>query len=413
MKLKYGPYSPSRLDTGICPFAFNNLYINPDPNFVKQENLPQARGSVVHEIFEEITKSFIQRKNFTKEDIRKLVQNAIIKHPAAYQETDEIIKMVELYLQKPPKDLVTDAGIEMKLAVKFTGDFYEDDKTFQDRKVSRPVFTECDYNDPEAFARGRADIMMISDDTTYAVIYDHKTQQNITTADTFQMGFYAWVISKIYPYLDEIHTVLHFARFGMYSERYVWTREELWAIEDQILTRIGVLENNLDWSTAIVHDKCQYCPFIANVTCPVVRNTLNIDENGMSRVDFRSVKTITSQTEAVKVASEIVTLEQYVSGLKTKLKEWVLFSGPVALMGLIFQQKVEEKLDIKKLNANPELLEQFENICIEHGISPSMYKEISDARLKNAWMSEDQVFLQKLSGLIPRKITKRFDSFKA
>src|SRR5688572_25405175 len=108
--------------------------------------------------------------------------------------------MVNKYLKRPPAKLVKDATTEMRLAVK-----YEDG-----------AFVECDYDDPEAFARGRADIMFISDDMSTAVVYDHKTQYNKEEADTFQMGFYAWVIAKQNPFLKEIHTVMHFVRFGDY-----------------------------------------------------------------------------------------------------------------------------------------------------------------------------------------------------
>ena len=103
--------------------------------------------------------------------------------------------MCHRYINRPPAILTTDAETELRFAVKFELDdagnvvTYEDpritrhykipgkfdvegNQVWEERPVIRPKIVPCDYNDPDALARGRADIMMISDDTTYAMVYD-------------------------------------------------------------------------------------------------------------------------------------------------------------------------------------------------------------------------------------------------
>jgi RecB family exonuclease len=59
MNLKYGPYSPSRLEVGNCRYSFRRQYIDENRSNIKTESLPQARGSVVHEMFEHITRELV------------------------------------------------------------------------------------------------------------------------------------------------------------------------------------------------------------------------------------------------------------------------------------------------------------------------------------------------------------------
>lgn len=410
--LKYGPYSPSRLDTGICGYAFYHQYVSPDKKNYP-ESLPQARGSVVHEVYETITREMIANPNriFNPNEVRQWVIDAINRHPTAYAETSEILDMMRKYIDRPPKTLTTDASIELKLAVKLSpGEFVTDTTTFPGREVQRPVFTECNYDDPDAFARGRADIMMISDDTTKAIIYDHKTQPNIEEANTFQMGFYAWVISKLYPFLDEIHTVLHFARFGSYSDPHVWTKQDLFAIEDEILTRIGILETTQNW-TAQPNSKCQYCGL--RFSCPVYQEVVQLDENGNYKIKFEKLDILGDTARASWVAGFINVLDQVYDKGKKNLKAHVEMSGPIAIPGKIYQIKSDEKINVDKLNTSEVLTKQFNDILTKHGVNPDNYRAVTNDRLKMIWMLENQQLLKELSDMLPRKTTTRFDGYKA
>lgn len=394
-KLKYGPYSPSRLDTAVCGYAFKRQYIDEDGRVRRTEGLPQARGSAVHEVFEKITEKMCKDRDhvFSQGEVRDWVTDAVGRHPAAYQEAPAIVEMARMYVNKPPKLLVPDAEIELRMAVKFDG----------------TNFIECGYEDPEALARGRADIFMISDDTTTALIYDHKTQPNVEEADTFQLGFYAWVISKTHPYLNEIRTILHFARYAYYSEPYVWTKEDLAKIEDEVMTRISIIENRTSWE-ATPNKNCQYCPLIAE--CPAMKEVLELLPDGGYRVQNQGVQILGDTQRAVKVAGIVNVLEELLKVAKKNLKDHVEAFGPIAIPGKIFEFKASEpKVDWDVVNKS--LRSQVYEIFEKYGIDPKPQMGFSQTFSKSVWMLENEALLQELAALLPKTIDTTFRGSKA
>lgn len=418
MDLKYGPYSPSRLDTGLCGYSFFKQYIDPNRDKKRKENLPQARGSAVHEVFEYITEKMIKNPScsFSHDEIRDVTNKAINRHPAAYEEIDSINSMARDYIRRPPKVLTKDAEIELKLAIKWKkdadGNFmtYEDQSVIIDGKPAvRPVFEECDYDDKEAFARGRADILLISDDTTKAIIYDHKTQPNMEEADTFQMGFYAWVISRYYPFLTEISTILHFARYGVYSAPIEWTPEQLWQIETQVLDRVHNIESRDQWD-AVPNNKCQYCPFIAS--CPAMQEFVTIDEaTGNYRVNVAGFKILHDVNKAVKVAGLINVMEEAVKIAKDELRTYIKNSGaPIAIPGKVYEYRGSEGIDWTKVNGK--LREKAYAIFEKHGIDPKLFMGFSQTFSKGVWMTENEQLVKELAELFPRKLETEFKGWK-
>lgn len=393
--LKYGPYSPSRLDTATCGYAFKRQYIDKDPAGKRVEGLPQARGSAVHEVFEKITEKMCRSVNssFSAGEIRDWVTEAVGRHPAAYQEAPAIVEMARMYINRPPKLLEPDAEIELRMAVKFDG----------------TDFTECGYDDPDALARGRADIFMISADTTSALVYDHKTQPNIEEADTFQLGFYAWVISKTHPYLNEISTVLHFARYAYYSEPYVWTRDDLAKIEDEILTRVSIIENRTTWE-ATPNKNCQYCPFIAE--CPALKDAIEIMPDGNYRVSAQGVQIFGDTQRAVKVAGLVNILEELLKSAKSNLKDHVESYGPIAIPGKVFSFKASEpKVDWDRVNKNLRI--PVYGIFEKYGVDPKSQMGFSQTFSKNVWLLEIDALVKELSELLPKTVETRFGGHKA
>jgi hypothetical protein len=357
--------------------------------------------------------------------VRAWVTEAVNRHPAAYQEVAELLDMAQRYIRKPPPLMTAEAGIELKIAIKLVG-FSPDQK---------PLFDECDYDDPGAFARGRADILGTSDPArspVVATVYDHKTQPNVEDADTFQMGFYAWVISKTHPYLDEIRTVLHFARYGKYSRPYVWRKDgrvyegedpreigDLRAIEDQIMARVAIIESRQVWE-AVPHKNCQYCPFIAE--CPALAEYIEVSEGGDYRVKSRNLKILGSTDKAVKIAGLINVLEEMVKEAKKNLKDHVKEFGPIAIPGKIYQFAAsEEKIDWDIVNKK--LRPQVYQICEKYGLDPRALMGFSQTFSKHILtldLGEDaaggdktEAFLKELAPILPRTIDTEFRGVKA
>jgi len=392
MKLKYGPYSPSRLEAGNCGHLFYHQYVNPDKTRPKIENVPQARGSAIHEVFEKMTMQMrTGNVMFSEAQIRDWVIEAVQRHPAAYQELEAIVHMAKLYAAKPPKVLTTDAEVELRLAVKMV-----------DGK-----FVECEYDDPEAIVRGRADILMISDDVTTALVYDHKSQPNMEEADTFQMGIYAWVIWKKYPFLERIHTVLHFARYGVYSEVFEWSIEDLQKIEDILLTKIQLLETRQTWE-ATPNEKCQYCPLITQ--CPVMQEFIEMDELGRIRVKMDNTKILGDTSKAVKMAGLLNVLEQSVKAIKKELRSHVKMYGDIAIPGKIFGFRVKEAIDWEKVNA---MRDQVYPVFEKHQVDPRLFMGFSQTFSSGVWMTENEKLVKELSELFPRKSEHEFSGYKS
>lgn len=394
MKLKYGPYSPSRLDTATCGYAFHKQYIDPNRPERKYESLPQARGSAVHEVLARITQELLKGNSvFTDDKIREWVAEAIALHPAAAEETKEILQMARLYLLNPPDPLAPDAEVEQSLAVRW----------------ENGEFVECDYSDPTAFARGRADIKMISEDLTHAIIFDHKTQPNMEDADTFQLGFYAWVIFKTHPFLQEIKTVLHFARYGKYSQPYIWKREELAEIEDELLTRIMINEARTDWS-ATPNKHCQYCPFIAE--CPAMEQYLERDDEGRLKPKKTSIKILGDTNKAVEIAGALNVLENLMSEMKKELRSHVEFSkSPIAIPGVRYGFVVKENV-IDWDYANRHQREEMYRIFEKYKVDPRHFMGFSQTFSSKIWQAEKPRLAEELNAVLKRETKTEFRARK-
>lgn len=417
MKLKYGPYSPSRLETATCPFQFNQQYIKKRPE-AKVERLPQGRGSVVHEVYEQITKKYMGNKDtlFNPMEVRKWTAEAVNRHPIAYEELEGIQEMVGKYIDRLPTNVTENSEVERKLAVKMKLDdngnvvMYSDE--INGRAVLRPEFEECDYDDPQAYMRGRADILTISDDLTTLFVYDHKTQPNVEEADTFQMGIYAWVISKCYPFIQEFQTILHFARYGKYSDPYVWTKEDLYRIEEQLLTRVEIIESRSNWEQAVPYKNCQYCGFM--LECPELRNYIEIDQQtGEFQLLYNNFDIMHDTNRAVRFAGVMTVFEEAVKVIKRNLKAHVQDYGPIAIAGKVFCFAGKEEIHWDKVNSKPEVKTQIFEIFKKHKEDPTKWMGFSQTFTKSVWMLDNDALMNELSAALPRKIAVKFTGEKS
>lgn len=408
MKLKYGPYSPSRLETATCGYAFKRQYIDREPGLRHLESLPQARGSAVHEVLEKMTQrmcgagvpsveGLLGEATFAEHELKAWVTEAVIRHPAAYSDVAEIMEMVRLYSQKRPPLLVADAKTELRFAVKLVGGEFE----------------ECGYDDPEAWYRGRADIMFLSDDTTEALVYDHKTQPNIEEADTPQMGFYAWVIKKTHPFLSKVKTQLHFVRYGKYSDPVEWDDAALARVEDDITTKVAIIESRTTWDPT-PHKGCQYCPFVAE--CPAMADLIEVDKaSGNYRVKHNNLKILGETTKAVKLAGYVNVMEEILDRARKELKEFVKFAqAPIAIPGKIFEFRAsEEKVDWDKVNKSGEIREKAYKIFEKYGLDPKMFMGFSQTISKGVWLCDSETLLKELAALFPRHRETTFRGYKS
>jgi len=400
MKLKYGPYSPSRLERGICHYALHKFY-GGEERYKEPEGLAQARGSAAHEVFEEITGRLIKDPDyiFKKEELRGFVTEAVRRHPPAYDEIPLLMEMAMGYVNKPSPILTSTAELELRIAVKVD----------PSSEKGKPKFIECSYSDENALARGRADIFMVSEDTTEAIIIDHKTQPNIEEADTFQMGFYAWVISKTHPFLERISTILHFSRFNYYSKPFVWDREALSRIEDEIITRVSIIEGRTDTSEATPNKLCQYCPFLSE--CPVMGEFVEEDQDGRIHVKKDGLKVMGDTQKAVKIAGLIEVLDNVKKVATKELKAHVKTTGPIAIPGVMYEFRPKSGIDWTEVNKShrKEVYAIFE----KHKLDPRAFMSFNQTISKSIWTIGNEAIVKELSDVLPRQTKTEFRGYKS
>lgn len=324
MKVKYGPYSPSRIDTGACPKRFYHEYIAKDIG--DTSNAASRRGNVIHETFEEITKGWLEEKPLSWKEVEEIIQKKIAEYKVIEEDAIETsFRAADAYMNNAPANLEHITGTEEHLAL-----------TWKDGE-----WVECDWNDPECVVRGKIDLLQI--DGTRATIIDHKTQFNYELADTFQMKFYAWMVQKFYPFVTEINTVLHLARpeLNFYTSPVRWELNDLSMIESLIMGRIRGIES-LEEFPAIPSDHCKYCSL--KLDCPV------LDEAKKKSIRLNKIKKgpILSASEAQDVAGMVLVMEEALKVLKKNLQTFNKEIGPVVVNGREFGYKASRGWKVKK-----------------------------------------------------------------
>ena len=401
-KLQYGPYSPSRLETGICGHAFHKTYVEKDRRRRQSEDgLAAARGSVVHEVFEEMNAQLLQGKYaFMPKDISSWIAKYTNKYPEAYKDISTIRQCVELYANNPPQNLPEDAEIEMAIALD------------ADMK-------ECGYDDPNAMIRGRADLLWFDDDLDVHIL-DYKTQPNMDLdgADTFQMGVYALVMARKYN-LKQAYTSIYFARYGKYSREYLWTEEELNSIERQLIDRINSIENRTEW-VAVSHNGCQYCPF--RTECPLYEGVFEVEEFGVAEEGTGMYKVNVIDPDifnvhgdlyrAQSLASVMMQLEELLSLGKGNVRDFVKTYGqPVASGNQAYMYKPKEDFDWTYINKNTKAA--VFDIMAKHGVDGRKYAGFSKKFMNAVFLLENkEEMFEELREHLPRKVTTTFSKYK-
>lgn len=404
--MKYAPYSSSRLDTAICGYQFFHTYVEPRLDKKKVRSLPQDRGSAVHEILEYMSKKYkenIEHPFFTvvegnrfdrpkpTEEMQKVIQRAVNMYPASYQQIDVLEHCAMTWARRRLDTIDSETGVELMLAVKREGD----------------DFVQCDFEDPEAILRGKIDLMFFNEDATGATIIDHKTQMNIEDADTFQMGVYAWLTSKCYPWLTEIESSLYFAQFGKYSEPVSWDKEDLDRMGDEIMARIEIVEAKNNWD-ACPHHNCQYCDFVAE--CPALKDLVEYDkETGAVMIRNDNTDILGDTNKAVYLGQMIKVMETYTKAAKKSLREHTKEFGPISIPGTLYEHRSKEDIDWKKAN---KIKEKLWKIMEDHNVDPLNFVGFSSELSKHIAFVDDDKLRKEFFDAIPRKMTTTFKGYK-
>jgi hypothetical protein len=389
MQLKYGPYSPSRIDVATCPYSFYRSYV--EKNIDTEKDVPANRGSVVHEIFEMITKGWIEDRPLKWDDVRKILPKLMAK----YQMTDhdaqqEIAKDAQCYLENPPSEIEDIVGTEEGLALKMV-----------ECEDGIEKFEECDWEDQNCFARGKIDILKIKDET--ATIIDHKTQQYIpTNLGTFQMGVYAWLVTQFYPFVREVKTVLHFCDYkrNFYSKPYTWTLKDLEGIKNEFMLSVETIENITNFETTTSGGHCVYCA--VKRECPRILDLIKKNSSNKKTP-------ILNAQDAVNRASTLYTLDVNKSVYQSELKDFIGEIGPVDIGGIEYSYKKSDSWDVPYENKK-----ELFNILNSLGVDVWKYLNFDMKNLeKNIWKVVKKNDLEQIKTLLEPVYKTRFGARKA
>lgn len=387
MKVKYGPYSPSRLDTAVCPLRFTREYITKD---APKSHSPEARrGNVVHEVFEEITGGWINNKPLEWKEVEKLLSEKVAKFKVSREEDIKLaITSCRAYMDNPPKGIEHIMGTEEMLAVKWSEELND--------------FEECEWDDPDCIFRGKIDILMIEGNTATAI--DHKTQPKKEDSDTFQLGFYAWMIKKFYPFVTEVKTILHFCRaeLNCYSWPTTWTMDDLEIVESEMKIRVAAIEG-IDPNDAymVPNYYCNYCSI--NMECP------KIDELNSTRTKYGSVKNspLVDAQEAKNLAEILTVVDEGRKVINSKIQAFTKDIGSI-----IVHNKEYGYTPSKSWEVAPGKERALWQFLEESGLDPMNFVKFDTKLLSKCFYSKPPSFIEKIKSFLYEKVTTRFGSRK-
>jgi len=380
---KYGPYSPSRMETAACPARFHAEYIA--ETRAKGSSTESKRGNVVHEVFEEITKGYMRQAPLTWQQVEEKLSEKIQKYALTDMgEIDFSIRACRAYMENAPQDLESVIGTEEHIAIRM-GD---------SGKWVEGEWDNCDF-------RGKIDILKIRGNT--ATFIDHKTQPFVETADTFQMGFYAWLISVLYPQIEVVESILHFAspEINYYSKPFSWNKEMLANIESQSRIMAMSIEKLKDYP-AVPNYQCKYCPIL--LTCQVAEDFYN------RRTSFGKLKNapVRSGQEAVELAETINVLDEGRHILNGRLQKFAKEIGPVLIQGKEYGYETFESVEPKSEASKWIILDVIKST----GLDPMKYFKLDATVLKTIWRHLTNEDIQKIKDQLTTVKNSRFGGRK-
>ena len=425
VRLKYGPYSASRLIVARCPSRFQSKYVLRDS--IVSDTLASARGSAIHEVLQRISEAHVQKTVITPQLLDRWVEEAVGKFPASYEQIKLIKESAAAYAGNPSPYLNETTRCEITLAVSlYEEETFIDDvaPSFQYVKVpvadDMPVYTtEHRYG---IFFTAKYDQISIDHHNRIITVVDHKStpSANHNSDHTFQMGCYAWMAAIHYPGYH-VRTVIHYAqpRLNFYAPPVYWSDEDLAEVEEEIRLRVMAIENFSDYP-ALPGSHCDYCHMVQ--LCPENRRIQEQNARGEISLNVSSVDDIVRIAKQLKVTGSLYDL------LNRKLKESIENLCPdsgVAIEGLWYGFKPsDEKVDWvatdRKIRESaprhPEVQGMddvgLDAILKKHGVDPNAFKEWRGEKLKALFKLNKPELIDELRAFIVKDRDTRFGGHK-
>jgi len=235
----------------------------------------------------------------------------------------------------------------------------------EERMAIDLLYHEVDWS--EADFRGIVDVIDIKG--AHCTITDYKSQPHIlsqTDLDAhYQLTFYAWLVSKFYPFVKTFEVRIWYLRYGFYAKT-PRTKEQLKGFEDGLLLKVDKVMSIKDWNP-IPGAYCKWCDHAGR--CPVGKP----DENGC----FSPLpQAIINEEQAKHYGSELRVIERRRGDLSKALKEYIKgHEEPVKISDSFafgYRQKTSVFYPPAKVLA----------VMKEHGVDAAGYVTFSTATMK-------------------------------
>lgn len=275
-----------------CPLSYRLTYIDKSG---RNENDPLMLGSALHDFYEVYVNSLIGKNEFNWKEI---ALTSWAKEPREQYLFDDYIVACEDFTKNfDIKDIAigSETICEFKIALK------ED-------------FSSCEWNDPDC--RFRAIIDRIDILGSKAVIVDWKTGFS-GKADPFQIYCYAFVISKLYPEIENFEVILYYTRSG-WKEKYQFNKDKISGIEFQLQAVMSAIDNDKKFK-AKPGSRCGSC---------LVAHSCDKKPS--------KIKVLLKDKDAHKIAEDVLSMEAQLDAKKDLLKAWVGENGEVKVNGETF-----------------------------------------------------------------------------
>jgi len=273
--------SPSKLMVARCGRALDLLNKNTPSDTPEFENT--LLGSEVHDIFHEI--------NCYDGVIDDMVLDLIINRCSSHN--FEMQRRYALkYLDNFPYHMVTLSEFACGL----------------DENLQEAPFETALY-------RGRIDALIMESEHRM-IIVDHKSAWQIYKPDTDQLRFYAWMLSRIFPHIEEFVMSIYFLRYGQ------WEKTDFHVGRKAIanVERSVIIAAEQAWNTQLgVPTPGKYCAFCRYaMSCPAAEKSINV---------------ISSEKDATEMAQKLHVMKKQVLELGGLLQSYAKENGFIPIDG--------------------------------------------------------------------------------
>ncbi len=196
-----------------------------------------------------------------------------------------------------------------------------------------------------AVYRGRIDAIIAEAENRLCIV-DHKSAWNVYKPDTEQLRFYAWLLSKIHPHIEEFSMSIYFIRYGQWEKTdFHLGRKAIANIERSVK-----IAARAAWNTQLgVPTPGKYCAFCNYcLSCPAAAANVNV---------------IASEQDAIDIAKSLHVMKKQMTEMSGLIQRYAKEHGFIPIdgdFGYGYGERASEEVKVEDvleaLKENPQVI---------------------------------------------------------